>query len=58
MGVVFFHFLDFIGCLSNGLRLAGLLVIGFFVDWVCRLLQTLDWLTQAAWVSFVKTNSL
>jgi hypothetical protein len=28
------------------------------VDWVCRLLQTLDWLTQAAWVSFVKTNSL
>jgi hypothetical protein len=42
MGVVFFHFLDFIGCLPDGLRLARLFVIGFFVDWVCRLLQSPD----------------
>ncbi|KAJ6921493.1 hypothetical protein NC652_015413 [Populus alba x Populus x berolinensis] len=43
-GVVSFHFLDLIGCLPNGLRLAGLYVIGFFVDWICR-----RRLTQAAW---------
>jgi hypothetical protein len=39
--VVFFHLLDFVGCLPvdwDGLRLAGFFVTGFFVDWVCRLL--------------------